>query len=146
MNLSLFFKRFALTSFAIALITVAGCGSGGKYYPVYGTVEFNGYDSAAEFGSVEFRSKTDPPVIARGKIEKDGRFRVDASGKTGTIEGLHTVVIIQVVSDSRTGKVSHNHGLEVHKKYGDHRTTDLVVKVDKDNGADMKLIVDEKND
>lgn len=131
--------------FALTLV-LTGCGSGPTYYPVSGTVEFKADGSKAQFGTIEFRSKTDPPVVARGTIEKDGTFSLWSSGNNGTIEGSHTVVIIQVVGDSRSRKILHNHGLEVATKYSDHRTTDLIAEVNKETSSDLKLLVDSKDD
>ena len=129
----------------VASLALLGCDNGPEYYPVSGTVVFKQDGSAAQFGSIEFRSKTETPVIARGKIAKDGTFRVSASGKDGTIGGKHTVVILQVVGSPRSPQsenVAHDHGLEVAKKYSDHRTTDLELNVTADSATGIVLEVD----
>lgn len=131
----------------VALVSsflVVGCDSGPKYYPVSGTVVFKQDGSTAQFGSIEFRSESEPPVVARGEITKAGTFSLASSGKIGTIGGSHTVVIIQVIGNPR-GNVRHNHGLEVAKKYSDHRTTDLKVNVTKENASTLVLEVDSNN-
>ena len=134
---------------AIALLAAffVGCGSGGpKFYPVAGKVVFNADQSTAQFGSIEFRSETEPPVIARGQIAKDGTFQLSSSSITGTVAGWHTVVIQQVIGNERGGGVVHHHGLEVHKKYIDHRTTDLRVEVKVDSDNQLELLVDEREE
>jgi len=98
------------------------------------------------FGSIEFRSNSESPVIARGKIKKDGSF----SARTiefgdGMVEGTHNVMIVQVVGTSRQGgSIVHNHGLEVAKKYSSYRTTDLEVVVEPDGENQFTLLVDSK--
>lgn len=129
----------------VFILAFAGCDSGPKYYPVSGTVVFKQDGSTAQFGSIEFRSETETPIIARGKIAKDGSFSVSASGKSGTIGGKHTVVILQVLGSPRSPQsrnVNHDHGLEVAKKYSDHRTTDLVFNLTEDSAAGIVLEVD----
>ena len=126
----------------VIILAFSGCDNGPTYYPVSGTVVFKQDGSKAQFGSIEFRSETEPPVIARGKIAKDGTFSVAASGKNGTIGGKHTVVILQVVGTPRTEIITHDHGLEVAKKYNDHRTTDLELTVTEDSATGIVLEVD----
>ena len=113
------------------LMAITGCGDQGpKYYPVEGKVIFKQDQSPARFGSVEFRSQSDPPVIARGKIQPDGTFKLKSGGKQGTVQGTHSVVIIQIVGDPRIpGRVVHDHGLDVATKYSDYQTSDLSIDV-----------------
>ena len=136
---------FLLVQIAMVAPFIAGCGSSGpQYHPVSGTVIFESDGSKAQFGSIEFRSETDPPIIARGRVAKDGTFQLSSVGKDGTVAGWHTVVIQQVVGNPRGGDVVHHHGLEVSLKYNDHRSTDLRVEVKKDNDNQLELTVQEK--
>jgi len=115
-----------------------GCGSDRPYHAVSGKVQFKKDDSFAHFGSVEFRSESEPIITARGKIEKDGTFTLNSTRQTGTVGGWHTVVIMQPVSRFH-GKVVHNHGLEAARKYLDHRTTDLRIEVTSDPDDDAYI-------
>ena len=140
-----FFSTFCLVVSCLAL-SFTGCGEQGpKYYPVEGKVIFKQDSSAARFGRIEFRSESDPPVIARGKIQTDGSFRLQSNGKQGTVQGMHSVVIIQVVGTPRqgsSGPVVHDHGLGIAKKYSDHRTSDLKVDVQPETSKQLVLEVD----
>lgn len=127
------------------IASFAGCGEQGPaFVPVEGKVVFKQDGSAAQFGTIEFRSESDPPVIARGKIQKDGSFKLKSEGKRGTIEGTHKVVIIQVVSNHRSGGVVHNHGLEVAKKYSNFRTSDLKIEIERETAKQLILEVESK--
>ena len=125
-----FYCSYCLVLFCL-VISITGCGEKGpRYYPVEGKVVFKQDSSAAQFGSIEFRSEADPPVIARGTIQADGTFRLSSNGKEGTVQGTHSVVIIQIVGDPRIpGRVVHDHGLDVATKYSDYQTSDLSVDV-----------------
>lgn len=128
----------------LCLFLATGCDGGRPQYKVKGTVKFNKDESVARFGSIEFRSETEPFVIARAKIQEDGTFALKSGSRLGAVAGWHTVVIMQSVTNLH-GKVKHNHGLEAAKKYRDHRTTDLRFEVveDSDDG-ELVLMIDEK--
>lgn len=144
--------RLKIACFLLAICpmtSMVGCGEQGpEYFPVQGKVIFKQDSSAAQFGRVEFRSQSDPPVIARGKIQKDGSFQLQSNGKRGTVRGMHTVVIIQVIGGPRQGqsgaKIVHDHGLDVAKKYSDHRTSDLEVDVQPETCRELVFEVDAK--
>lgn len=138
-------KVCLILALGLCLLSTPACyNSGRTYYPVSGTVEFRD-GSPATFGSIEFRSESEPVVVARGKINRDGAFSVDASGRTGTVEGWHTVAIAQPVKDAYRGVV-HHHGLDAAKKYLDHRTTDLRVEVTAESGnGELVLTIDAKD-
>jgi hypothetical protein len=126
----------------LILLAVVGCGSDRPYYRVNGKVQFNKDDSFARFGSVEFRSESEPIVTARGNIQKDGSFTLKSGRYSGTVGGWHTVVVLQPVANPHRG-IIHDHGLEAAKKYGDHRTTDLRVEVTEESASDLLLLIDE---
>ncbi len=95
----------------------------------------------ASFGSVEFRSESEPVVIARGKINRDGNFTLSSKGKQGTVGGWHTVVVLMPVENlGRGGK--HSHGLDAATKYRDHRETDLRVEITADSADGLVLEID----
>lgn len=91
---------------------------------------------------MEFRSESEPVVIARSKIAKDGSFRLTSSGRDGTVGGWHTVVVLMPVQSLGGGK-THNHGLDVATKYRDHRSTDLRVEVTDLTAEGLVLEIDE---
>ncbi len=132
----------AAVSIAMILSFALGCDRGPTLIPVSGVVVFKQNDTPAQFGTVEFRSESDPPLIARSTIGKDGSFELRSAGKLGIVPGWHTVVVVQVVSNPRTGKVDHHHGLDVSKKHLDHRTTDLRVEINPDFLAPLVLRVE----
>ena len=138
-------RAFLLT--AVCLLTAStGCQSEvDRVYPVSGKITFSD-GSPAQFGIIEFRSQSPDPVIARGKIEKDGSFRVRASGRQwGLTQGKHTGVIIQIVGNPRgQPKLVHKHGLEVADKYRDYKSSDLNIEVAPDGDNHFELIVDSK--
>lgn len=131
----------------IAAIFITGCDSQPQCYPISGTVKFAD-DSTAQFGNIEFRSTTEPPTIARGKINKNGTFTARSSGgRIGLLAGKHKVIIVQIIGNSRGGgTVVHHHGLEVATKYNDYRTSDLEIEVTPDGKNEFELIVDSKDD
>ena len=138
-------KQLVFLLFISAGVCVAGCGkTGPALYPVSGKVEFSD-GSPAMFGSIEFRSDSESPVIARGKIQKDGSFSArSVEFGDGMVEGVHNVRIEQVIGSFRQGSVVHHHGLEVAKKYRSYRTTDLEVEVTPKGENRFTLLVDSK--
>lgn len=132
-----------LLSACLALSVLAGCDNGPERFAVNGKVLFREDATPATFGDIEFRSVEEPVVLARGKIQRDGSFKVGSKGVDGTVTGWHTVVILQPI-DPAAARHQHNHGHDAHNKYGDHRTTDLKVEVvaDKEGNRDLQLEID----
>lgn len=120
---------------------VHGCGYGGRpHHVVRGTVQFKKDNSVARFGTIEFRSESEPIVTARSTIAKDGTFSLKTGDRRGAVAGWHTVVIMQSVHNPY-GKVKHNHGLDAATKYLDHRTTDLRLEVTAETADDENLVL-----
>lgn len=137
-------KRHCIAAMLLlSLIVVAGCGYGGRpHHVVRGTVKFNKDDSVARFGTIEFRSESEPIVTARSTINKDGTFSLRTGDRKGAVAGWHTVVIMQSLR-SDGGAVKHDHGLEAAAKYRDHRTSDLRIEVTEKSGEeDLVLKID----
>lgn len=128
---------------AFFAVISTGCDSGPTMHRVNGKVVFKKDASPAEFGSIEFRSETEPHEIARGMIRKDGTFELKTGDRSGAVEGWHTVVIIQASGDTRASGIVHDHGLDVSKKYLDHRKTDLRVEVNRETARDLVIEVEE---
>ena len=130
----------AITCAFVAVI--AGCDSRPPCYPVSGVIKFAD-DSTAQFGSIEFRSDTEPPSIARGLINQDGSFTAkSAAGRPGLIAGNYKLIIVQIMANARSGGVTHHHGLEVDKKYSTYKTSDLEIEVTPDGENNFVLTVD----
>lgn len=121
-----------------------GCDGGPAFHRVNGRVVFKKDGSPAQFGSVEFRTETEPHEIARGTIQKDGQFSLETGDRPGAAEGWHTVVIIQASGDTRSSGIVHNHGLDVSKKYLDHRSTDLRVEVTRESARNLVIEVEDR--
>ena len=141
--------KFGFCFLLVGLLTMfVGCGEQGpEYFPVEGKVIFSEDSTPVQFGSIEFRSDSEPPVIARGKIQRDGSFRLSSSGRKGTIGGNHSVVIIQVIGVPRVpgmAKIVHDHGNDIAKKYSDYRTSGLKVEVQRETCRDIVLEVESK--
>lgn len=135
-----------MAAFCLAVLSLTGCQSDGE--PIYsfsGRVVFED-GSPAQFGIIEFRSDAAEPVTARGKINKDGTFRVRASERNfGLTEGTHRAIIIQVVGNPRgRPKIAHSHGLEVADKYRKYETSDLQVQISRDSENEFEFVVESK--
>lgn len=128
----------------VCSILVCGCDFGGRpHYEVDGVVKFKKDESTARFGTIEFRSESEPVVTARSTIAKDGTFSLRTGDRKGAVAGWHTVVIMQSVQNLH-GKVKHDHGREAAKKYLDHRTTDLRYEVTEDSEyEEIELLIDD---
>ena len=142
-------KWLSRSSFTIValliIVSIAniGCDSGPTVHRVNGKVIFQKDGSVAQFGSIEFRSETEPHEIARGLIQKDGTFTLRTGDRNGAVEGWHTVVIVQASGDTRSSRITHDHGLDVSKEYLDHRTTDLRVEVNSETAPGLVIEVEE---
>lgn len=87
-----------IASLSLSCFCMLGCGAQGQaHFPAGGSVRFEQDGTSATFGDIEFRSEEDPVVVARGKIQKDGTFTVNAGNNRGTVAGWHTVVILQPI-------------------------------------------------
>jgi hypothetical protein len=126
----------------VSVFAISGCSQGPPFHEVFGEVVFKKDDSPAQFGSIEFRSESEERYIARGTIQKDGSFKLKTGNSNGAYEGWYTVVIVQAAGNTRAPKIAHNHGLDVAKKYADHRTTDLRVEITAESAEDLRLEVD----
>ena len=137
---------FLSAALAMLMLLLIGCQSDQeRIYPISGRVVFED-GSPAQFGLIEFRSDTTPPVTARGKINKDGTFRVKASGRSaGLTAGTHRAIIIQIVGNPRgQPKIAHKHGLEVADRYRTYESSDLDVEVLPDGDNDFEILVESK--
>lgn len=92
------------------LLAAVGCGPQHPgTYPVSGKVQFDD-GQPVEMGLVELRSKSKPPVNARGKIQADGRFQLGTfEAGDGAVLGDHDVIVVQVLASpvSVGGSVKH---------------------------------------
>lgn len=140
-------RGFALLLSCVTLLgffSLVGCDEQGRaHFAAGGSVRFASDNTPATFGDIEFRSEGEQVVVARGKIQKDGTFTVSAGSRRGTVAGWHTVVILQPVR-SLGGGMKHSHGHDAHRKYGDHRTTDLRVEVTAETGIHgLDLVIED---
>jgi hypothetical protein len=83
---------------ALSLVSVVGCGSGQKLYPVKGKVQYrDGRDvSVLAGGTVAFEPADPemPKVSARAKIQQDGSFQMGTyTEDDGAVPGKHRVVV-----------------------------------------------------
>ena len=142
----LIYRAVIVLPLALALLVLGGCReTGERYYPVSGKITFAD-GSPAMFGSIESRSNSATPVIARGRIGKDGTFDLRSTGgKAGLVEGTHQLIIIQVIGSPRGGgTVIHNHGHETAAKYRTYETSDLSIKVQPNEDNHFELTVESK--
>lgn len=114
---------------SILLLSNAGCGpSHPPTYPVEGKVVFENGE-ACQLGTIEFRS-LDQLVSARGKIEKDGSFKLSTwEPNDGAVEGKHQVIVQQLIITEDLSFAAHGHGPRVNPRYGDYATSGLEVVV-----------------
>ena len=126
------------------LVCCAGCNRGERaVYPVSGRVEFSDGENA-KFGDIEFRSESEPPYNARGKIARDGTFQLQSKGtRNGTVAGWHQVIIVQTVGNPLYGEIQHDHGRLLDRKYASYQTTDLRVEVTSSGENQLVLTVEE---
>ncbi len=137
-----------LVAMAIVCLQLAGCQSDSeRVYPVSGRITFSD-DAPVMFGTVEFRSETENPVIARGRIDKDGTFSVKSFGnRDGLVAGWHRMIILQVTGSPRDGgSVIHHHGQEVATRYSSYNSSDLRIQVHPDGPNQFYLQVDARQD
>ena len=145
MNIPL--NRIVVTLSVIGLALFCGCGeSGPKFVRVTGKVLFEKDDSPAEFGTIEFRSESKPPVIATSPIASDGSFELKAGTRDGTTPGIHRVLVKQVIGGFRKTGIRHNHGHEVAPKYSSYRTSPLKEEVFDEETVYLEVRVDAKED
>ena len=140
--------RFSILLLLVA-ITVSGCGpSGPTTYPVRGKITFED-GTPVQVGLIEFRSAD--RVIARGKIETDGSYALTTfEPNDGAFEGVHQVVVQQMIITEDLSFTAHNHGKRVPPIYADYSSSPLqaeVKRVNKGKGEanqiDFKLLISE---
>lgn len=122
--------RFLISSLVLSfLLLISGCGpSHPPTYPVVGKVVFENGE-ACQLGTIEFRS-LDHLVSARGKIEKDGSFKLSTwEPDDGAVEGKHQVIVQQLIITEDLSFAAHGHGPRVNPRYGDYATSGLEVVV-----------------
>lgn len=123
---------YRLVATAFACLPLIGCKSDGQpVYPITGRILFSD-GSPATFGTIECRSDSSNPVIARGRIEKDGSFTARSFGnRNGLVAGGHRMIVVQVTGSPRDGgSIIHHHGQEVAIKYSSYDSTDLRIHVE----------------
>ena len=133
-----------LLAIATLCLALNGCQSEGeRVYPITGKISFSD-GAAATFGTIECRSDSTDPVIARGRIEKDGSFTVKSFGnRNGLIAGGHRMIIVQVTGSPRDGgSIIHHHGQEVATRYSSYDSTDLRMHVEPGSQNQFEFKVD----
>ena len=112
------------------VLAASGCGpSHPPTYPVIGKVVFENGE-ACQLGTIEFRS-LDHLVSARGKIEKDGSFKLSTwEPDDGAVAGKHQVIVQQLIITEDLSFAAHGHGPRVNPRYGDYATSGLEVVVE----------------
>lgn len=127
------------------VVFLLGCSEEAlQFYPVTGVVKFAD-GSTAQFGSIEFRSETEPPVLGRAKIEKDGTFVARSRTQNGLVAGKHQVIITQIIGSPRDGgTVVHHHGLEVADRYRSYKTSGIQVDVKPGAKNHFELLVESR--
>jgi hypothetical protein len=112
------------------MLIAGGCGpSHPPTYPVIGKVVFENGE-ACQLGTIEFRS-LDHLVSARGKIEKDGAFKLSTwEPDDGAVAGKHQVIVQQLIITEDLSFAAHGHGPRVNPRYGDYATSGLEVFVE----------------
>ena len=136
--------QYRLVTTAIACLILNGCQSEGEQvFPISGKILFSD-GSPATFGTIECRSDSSSPVIARGRIEKDGSFTVKSFGnRNGLVAGDHRMIVVQVTGSPRDGgTIIHNHGQEVATRYSNYDSTDLRLHVQPGGRNHFEFIVD----
>ncbi len=138
MVLSLFASRTARWYLAALCLcgsfaTLVGCGdSTGKLAPVVGKVMVNGQPltSGTGTGSVSFRpDKANATSLEpAGMIDQDGTYRLLTAGKEGAPLGRYHVLVVDMdpVDPKNPYGKRKSH---VHLKYGDPKTSNLVIDV-----------------
>lgn len=138
------FQRLACFCIVGVAVFASGCNQSENLYPVSGTVVFED-GSPVMFGDIEFQASQEP-INARGKIQRDGSFKLGTrSSSDGAVVGEHKVVIVQTVTNHFNLEVVHDHGHVVDPMYSDYQTTDLTVEV-KPEKNEIKLVVKQRED
>ncbi|MBL8873089.1 MAG: carboxypeptidase regulatory-like domain-containing protein [Planctomycetaceae bacterium] len=122
--------RVGLLSLSLFIAAIMGCGpSHPPTYPVVGKVVFENGE-ACQLGTIEFRS-LDHLVSARGKIEKDGSFKLSTwEPDDGAVAGKHQVIIQQMIITEDLSFAAHGHGPRVNPRYGDYATSGIEISVE----------------
>ena len=128
-----------LKSFSLALVSIvafAGCSpSTPATYPVYGKVVLED-GNPIQFGTVEFRLRDllkqyKERIVARGKIEQDGSFRLSTfEPNDGAVPGDYEVIVNQLIISRDLSFEAHGHGPRVSPRYGDYALSGLSAKIE----------------
>jgi hypothetical protein len=124
---------------------VVGCGDTSNLVPVVGKVTVDGQVLTTGTGSVSFRPEKGSPSREEpaGPIGSDGTYRLLTNGKEGAPLGRYRVLVVDVEQiDPSSGFPYGKRKSHVNYKYGDLKTTDLVIEVVKSPAPgtyDLKL-------
>jgi hypothetical protein len=119
-----------------------GCGGDNAVHPVRGHVQ------AADgrrptFGTVELKADTGG-LIASGKIEQDGSFRLSTyRNGDGAVAGRHRAIIVQMVNTEHLPLEKHHHVLDIHPRYARYETSGLEFTIKAGGQNDLEIVVDE---
>jgi hypothetical protein len=127
---------FILLVVPLVLVTMAGCSSGKKMYPVRGKILWPDGSGAKELASctVVFQCSQEQ-VSSQGQIDEEGGFVLDTyQANDGTVAGTHKVVLVMPFDDiGRKMQI-------VHPRYEKFDTSGLEVTVEpKDNEVVLKV-------
>jgi len=124
----------------IATLGALGCGESKVWtYPVSGAVIFED-GRPVPFGVVEFRHD-ESQVIARAKLDRDGRFKLGIyAADDGAVAGRHRVIVVQHLNPDQSAasrppqaSVSTDHANHqialVAPEFGSYETSGLEVEV-----------------
>jgi hypothetical protein len=116
-----------------AIATLVGCGdSTSKLVPVVGKVMVNGQPLTTGTGNVSFRPDKGSATSQEpaGMIDEEGTYRLFTAGKEGAPLGRYRVLVVDVEPiDPKNPFPYGKRKSHVNLKYGDPKTSDLVLEV-----------------
>ncbi|HLJ92854.1 MAG TPA: hypothetical protein VKU02_06640 [Gemmataceae bacterium] len=137
---------FLVVCVGVGIALVAGCGdSSSNLVPVVGKVIVDGKPLTTGTGIVNYRPEKGSlnHKEPAAKIEPDGTYRLTTDGKEGAPPGRYRVLVVDVEEiDPKNGFPYGKRRSHVNYKYGDLKTTDLVIEVVPSPGPgayDLKL-------